>query len=263
MGKAAVFPHGLRRKVRVARKHPLDHGLVLDDGVGARRVEDLASRREHAVGLLKNGLLELCVIRRPLFLPVLHHRRLCPEHSLPGARGVDQNLVKIPRKMNRQPLRRLRCDEHARPAHALDIFPERPGTARGDIVRIEDAALPAAPALRRLEPCEELRRLSSGGRAQIKNLVSGPNRQIFGRRHRRRVLQVVEPGVIKRTPRGVLSVRHVEPVMDPRNPLKVRQTVFFPERKKSRHGDLHFIDAKTAGGTMEEAIRIQRIVPIK
>ena len=89
---------------------------------GTGGIEKHPSGPEHGRGLNHVTALKPGKKFRPVLLPGFDHLLFLPEHSFPGAGGIDQDLVKKLRKMRHQFSRLLAGHQHISDSQQFQIF---------------------------------------------------------------------------------------------------------------------------------------------
>ena len=142
---------GGRLELRMPCKERQDVPLIFLHGKGAGGVDQEAARSQHPRSGLQKPSLHRDVFLRPSLLESPDQGRIPAEHSLPGAGGVDEHLVKLFREFQQQLLGTLTGHKQIGNACHLQIFQQglRPGMA--DVIGVEHPP----PG----KPCPQLRRL--------------------------------------------------------------------------------------------------------
>ena len=177
-------------KLRMSHEKGADAALILLRRKSAGRVHQRAALAQHTGRRVENRRLPFRTEPDVLHTPARERRLFLPEHPLSGARRIDQNPVKERRKMLRQRRRLHVCDHRMSDSHPLHILGENPRALRMNFIR-DKKPLP-------LHHRSQLRRLSAGCRAQIKNALPRRRAGERRRRHRRRFLNIIKAGLMIR-----------------------------------------------------------------
>ena len=80
--------------LRTLLQDPGDTSLVFYRSKGTGGIQQFSTRAQHPHSIFQNIFLQFRKVLRAFFLPGFDHRRIFAEHSLPGARCIDQHFIK-------------------------------------------------------------------------------------------------------------------------------------------------------------------------
>ncbi len=199
--------HRLQHRIPV--KKPPDIFLILPDGKGAGRVQQVASRQQHFHCPGQNLPLQRHIIFRAVFLPDFHQLRVPAEHAFPGAGRIHQNPVeKRPQHLGQLP-RAFAGDTHIADAGQLQILKKGLSPGAADIIGHQKTLS--------LQPGSQLRTFPPWRGAQIQNPVSRLHRQNRCRSHGTGLLKIIQPRIIVRVPGRAPVSLHIISVGCPGN----------------------------------------------
>ena len=112
---------GLDLKIGMRLQKRADHALVFLRRKGTGRVDEPSAAAEHFCRAVQNFLLPVGAHRDRFLAPVGHCGFLLAEHSLAGARRVDQNFIEPAREPLREPSWMLAQHQRVRHAQPLHI----------------------------------------------------------------------------------------------------------------------------------------------
>ena len=126
-------------KIRALLQKVFDRLFIFFRGERTGRVQDHAARTQHLCSLRDDTPLDLRKIIRTVLFPCTDHFPVFAEHSLAGAGGVNQDLVKIFCKIRNQFSRLLAQDEDITDSHKFNIFQETFCAGSAQVISCQDA----------------------------------------------------------------------------------------------------------------------------